>query len=184
MTRRHCTRVAGIALIYAMTAGLAHAQQGQEPRAGDGQGFAPRDVQKLFDAYILMQAQERLSLTDQQYPQFLQRLKALQDVRRQTQQARAAIIQELARSLSGKPGVLLDEAGLKDRIRRLREIDERGLSDARRAYDAIDQVLDVQQQARFRVFEEQMERRKVELVLRARQVARANRRGALAQPPP
>src|SRR6476660_4809039 len=97
-------------------------------------------------------------------------------------QARAAILQELARGVSGKPGVSLDEAGLRDRMRRLREIDEHGLADARRACDAIDQILDVQQQARFRVFEEQMERRKVELVLRARQAARANRRGTLAQP--
>jgi hypothetical protein len=63
--------------------------------------------------------------------------------------------------------VSLDEAGLRDRMRRLREIDEHGLADVRRACDAIDQILDVQQQARFRVFEEQMERRKVELVLRA-----------------
>ena len=33
----------------------------------------------------------------------------------------------------------------------------------------VDQVLDVRQQARFRLFEEQMERRKVDLLMRARQ---------------
>ena len=38
--------------------------------------------------------------------------------------------------------------------------------------EAVDQVLDLRQQARFRVFEEQMERRKVELLLRARQANR------------
>jgi hypothetical protein len=171
----------GVVLIWALASGVAGAQQ-QGPAGANDLPLAPRDVQRLFDAYVLMQAQERLVLTDQQYPQFLQRLKALQDVRRQTQQARAAIIQELARGASGKPGVSLDEAGLRDRMRRLREIDERGVADARRACDAIDQILGVQQQARFRVFEEQMERRKVELVLRARQGARANRRGTLTQP--
>src|ERR1700741_3339302 len=122
MARRLFRLAGGVVLTWALATGVAGAQQ---------------------------QAQERLVLTDQQYPQFLQRLKALQDVRRQTQQARSAIIQELARGVSGKPGVSLDEAGLRDRMRRLREIDERGLADLHRACDAIDQILDVQQQARF-----------------------------------
>jgi len=182
MPRRLFSLAGGVVLIWTLASGGVGAQLQQEPAGADDRRLAPRDVQRLFDAYVLMQAQERLALTDQQYPAFLQRLKALQDVRRQTQQARAAIIQELARGISGKPGVSLDEAGLRDRMRRLHEVDERGLADQRRACDAIDQILDVQQQARFRVFEEQMERRKVELVLRARQAARANRRSMLAPP--
>jgi hypothetical protein len=67
-------------------------------------------------------------------------------------------------------------------LRRLHEIDDRGASDLREAYDALDQVLDVKQQARFRVFEEQMERRKVELLLRARQAARARNRAPEPDP--
>ena len=39
----------------------------------------------------------------------------------------------------------------------------------RKAYNTLDEVLDVRQQARFRVFEEQIERKKLELLLRARQ---------------
>ena len=38
----------------------------------------------------------------------------------------------------------------------------------RQAMEGLNQVLDLRQQARFRVFEEQMERRKVELLMRAR----------------
>jgi hypothetical protein len=68
-----------------------------------------------------------------------------------------------------------DEGMLKDALKQLQEIDTRGEADARRAYEAIDQVLDVRQQAKFRVFEEQMERRKLELVTRARQASRQNR---------
>ncbi len=37
---------------------------------------------------------------------------------------------------------------------------------------AVDDVLTVRQQAQFRVFEEQMERRKLELLMRARQANR------------
>ena len=60
----------------------------------------------------------------------------------------------------------------------------------RKAYNALDEVLDVRQQARFRVFEEQIERRKIELLMRARQQNRlsnqqgpnASRRRRLAEP--
>ena len=71
-----------------------------------------------------------------------------------------------------------DEGQLKDRLKQLQEIESRGQAEARKAYDAIDQVLDLRQQAQFRVFEEQMERRKIELVTRARQANRANRGAA------
>ena len=74
-------------------------------------------MQRLFDAYVLMQAQERLGISDAQYPQFVQRLKALLDARRRTVVARTALIQELARGTSEQAGGLaLDEAGIKERL--------------------------------------------------------------------
>ena len=51
--------------------------------------ITPADVQKMFDAYALMQAQEQLKIADEQFTPFLTRFKALQEVRRQTLQARA-----------------------------------------------------------------------------------------------
>ena len=45
-------------------------------------------------------------------------------------------------------------------------------AEIRQAQNDLDEVLDVRQQARFRVFEEEIERRKVELVVRARQARR------------
>ena len=50
-----------------------------------------------------------------------------------------------------------DEAQIKDRLKQLQEIESRGQAEARKAYDAIDQVLDLRQQAQFRIFEEQMD---------------------------
>ena len=38
-------------------------------------------------------------------------------------------------------------------------------------YDALDEVLDARQQARFRIFEERLEARKLDLLMRARQGA-------------
>ena len=69
----------------------------------------------------------------------------------------------------------LDEAAVRDRLKALRELDDRSAADLRRAYDSLDEVLDVRQQARFRIFEETIERRKMDLLMRARQ--RAARRG-------
>ena len=70
-----------------------------------------------------------------------------------------------------------DEGMLRDALKQLQEIDTRGEADAKRAYEGIDQVLDLRQQAKFRIFEEQMERRKLAMVTeaRARQANRLNR---------
>ena len=57
-------------------------------------------------------------------------------------------------------------------MKALQDIDARTEADIRKAYEGVDSVLDVRQQARFRLFEEQMERRKLELLMRARQANR------------
>jgi hypothetical protein len=149
----------------------AHAQQ---PPAGPGSGaVSPAEIQRLFDAYALVQAQAQLKLSDDQYPPFLARYKALQDLRRRSQNERGRIIQDLRRLSMDE--AKSDEGQIRDRIKALQELDVQAAADVRKAYDAVDQVLDLRQQAKFRVFEEQMERRKIDLVTRARQNNRQNR---------
>ena len=131
-------------------------------------GVSPAEIQRMFDAYALLQAQEMLKISDEQYAKFLPRFKALQDARRQTLQQRTRVLMDVRRLLND-----LDEAPLKDRLKQLQEIETRGEAETRKAYEAIDSVLDVRQQAQFRVFEEQMERRKLQFVTRARQANRA-----------
>ena len=58
----------------------------------------------------------------------------------------------------------------------LDDLDVRARGDLQKAYDAVDSVLDARQQAKFRLFEEQMERRKIELLIRARQANRQQKR--------
>jgi Spy/CpxP family protein refolding chaperone len=148
----------------------AQGRLGQQGAANDAPAVSPAELQRMFDAYALLQAQEQLKISDEQYSQFLTRFKALQDTRRKTLVERTRIIQDLRRLLAeAQP----DEGQIKDRLKALQDVEARGEVDARKAYDAIDQVLDVQQQAKFRIFEEQMERRKLELVARARQANRA-----------
>ena len=148
--------------------GRAAPRQGPdaEGRDQDEAGVTPGEIQRMFDAYALMQAQEQLKINDEQFTRFLTRFKALQQVRRQGLQERARIIMSL-RALANAPQV--DEPQIKERLNALHELEARSAADLKKGYDAIDQVLDIQQQAKFRVFEEQMERRKLELVMRARQ---------------
>ena len=152
-----------------LAAQVARPRAGGPPPAPADQAVSPAEVQRMFDAYALMQAQEQLNIADDQFSAFLTRFKALQDVRRRTLQERARVIMEMRRILNqGQP----DETMIRERLKTLQDINARGADEEKKAYEAIDQVLDLRQQARFRVFEEVMERRKLELVARARQAIR------------
>jgi hypothetical protein len=167
--------ISAVVLIVLGFGGAARAQA-----RGDGApevpSVSPAELQRLFDAYSIVQAQEFLKLGDEQYARFLPRFKALLDTRRQTLQQRTRVLNVVRRLvMDAQP----DEGMLRDALKQLQEIDTRGEGDARRAYDAIDQVLDLKQQAKFRVFEEQMERRKLAMVTQAQinrqQLNRQNR---------
>lgn len=147
----------------------AQRQAQRQGAPGADAGVSPAEIQRMFDSYALMQAQEQLQISDDQFPQFLTRFKALQDIRRQALQQRTRRTMELRRLLNAPQ---LDEAALREQMKGLEELDTRLAADLKRAYEAIDQVLNVRQQAKFRVFEELMERRKLELVTRARQANR------------
>jgi len=179
--------VGALAVACACAAASAAAQDPQPPPAGNararpearqGQGRAVQqadrleiaELQRLFDAYTVMQAQEALQLDDAQFGQFLPKLKALQQTRRSNEQTRSQLVGELAR-MTAPSAATVDEAAVRDRLRALQELESRSAAELRRAYDSIDQQLDVRRQARFRVFEQNMERRKLQLMLRARRGA-------------
>ena len=97
--------------------GLVAAQGRQGLRAG-GSGAAedaivsPAEIQRMFDSYALMQAQEQLKIGDDRFPQFLIRFKALQDVRRRGLNERARAVQELRRLVNDPQP---DEAAMRER---------------------------------------------------------------------
>ena len=61
-----------------------------------------------------------------------------------------------------------DDKALLDVLTALREHDEGALRELQAAYAAVDEVLTVRQRARFRLFEENIENRKLELLMKAR----------------
>ncbi len=151
----------------------AFPQGAADPAAAAARGqLTPGEVSAMLDAYAAVQAQQALALDDQRYGDFLSRLKALQEARRRARQGHGQALQDLRRLTTDRTSANYDEAAVRDRLKALRDFDERSAAEVRRAADAVDQVLDPRQQARFRIFEEMIERRKLDLVLRARQRAR------------
>ena len=141
----------------------AQAQAPTQPPAGESPDQA--EVGRLFDAYAVMQAQDALALDDARFGPFVSRLRALQDVRRRHVRQRNAAIRELRRLL----GTSGNETIIKERLDALARLDDTAAADERKARAAVDELLDVRQQARFRVLEQQLELRRLELVGRARQ---------------
>lgn len=172
-------RLIGVIVVFtALTAAVtaAAAQRGAKGRAGAPDAEAaepavvsPAEIQRMFDSYALIQAQDQLKISDEKFPQFLTRFKALQDTRRRDMTERARMIQDLRR-LTNDPQP--DETQMRERLKALDDLDARSQAELTKAYEAINQVLDVYQQAKFRVFEENMENRKLALVMRARQANR------------
>jgi DNA repair ATPase RecN len=177
-----------VLFLFAITIGglpaTALAQQPEVPEAVAQAGeMRPAEIQKLFDAYLVIEAQQALQLSDQQYPQFLTRLRTLQDTRRRTMQERNQLMGQLQRITNPRLPKPADESEIKTRLTALQELESRTAAEMRKAYNALDEVLDVRQQGRFRVLEEQIERRKIELLIRARQQNRLNN-GRPNQPAP
>jgi hypothetical protein len=163
-------RFARHALMAALLVGAAGATVTAQPLPEPGPGMTPGQVQQLFDAMLVMQAQDALGLSESQYAQFLTRLRVLQETRRRNQQERMKLLNELQRLTNPRQPRPDDaDAQIRERLRALQELESRTAAEIRKAYNGIDEILDVRQQARFRVFEEQIERRKLELIARARQ---------------
>lgn len=152
--------------------GVAAQQDTGQPRQGRPAGeLSSMEVVRMLDAWALVQAQDALQLDDDKYGLFVTRLKTLQETRRRSQQARNQILQELCRLAGPQAAVPPDDAAIRERLRALREHDDRAALDIKRAHDAVDELLDLRQQARFRIFEETIERRKLDLLVRARERA-------------
>ena len=99
------------------------ARQGQARPGQQADRLEIAELQRLFDAYTVMQAQDALQLDDAQFGQFLPKLKALQDTRRRNEIARSQAVAELARMTA--PGAAgFDEAAVKEKMRAL--VEEQG----------------------------------------------------------
>lgn len=167
----------GILWLGAVGPATAQPAPAQVPpgRAPVGPALSPAEIQRWFDAFILLQAQQALNLTDDQYGKFVTAMRVLQETRRRNQQERVRLLRELGR-LAGPQGSG-DEQAIQAALASLKQHDVRAAQELEQAYAAVDAVLSPRQRARFRVFEDNMERRKLDLLVRARQRQAARGRG-------
>jgi Spy/CpxP family protein refolding chaperone len=166
------------AIVIAATVGVAPAVldaqvrgAGQGRAGGRGQmaqrgGLSPADIQAQFDQYVIGQAEGVLLIADEQRPQFVRRVRALQAVRRQARVARNRLLAEMSQLLRGRGA---DEERLAAATRDIDAHEHNTLANVQKAYAAIDEVLTPWQRARFRVLEDQLEQKKIDMLARARQ---------------
>jgi hypothetical protein len=188
MTDRRLRTIVVLLAALACTVPPAAAQDGQRgsapgkqaPRSTDDAGLSTKDsiaLANALDQYAMVQAQRTLELSEPQYAQFVPLLRELQQLKRRNFQARNRLLQELRRQVRGRGGPPeVDDAALTATLQKVRENDERAASELRAAYEALDAVMTPRQRARFRLFEEQIEARKLELLMNAR--TRAARGGS------
>lgn len=178
------TAIVALVLAAGMTAGVASAaapqagEQRAQAQRGRGQGAPPapaaglavQELQQMFDAYALVQAQRMLLLSDEQYQRFFTRMTRLHELRRQHARQRTRLIADLRR-MAGPSG-RNDDAALTAALEALDAAEQRFQDDLRAARLAVDEALTVRQRAAFRFFEEEMDRQKIDFLMRARQSGR------------
>ena len=86
-------------LMLVAAPGFARAQR-QPALPGGDLTVGPAELQKLFDSYALVQAQQLLAIPDEQYTKFLPRFMALQTARRQALQQHTRALNQLRKALN------------------------------------------------------------------------------------
>lgn len=141
--------------------GAGRGEGSQRPAAADLAKL--QTVEDLLEGMEISNADKFLQIDSQHYGDFIQRLHNLQKMRKQHQNQRQRLVQELRR-LTNTPG--MEDALLEAPTKRLDDFDKQAFQDMQNAYAQIDEVLNVRQRARFRLFEEMMEQRKLEILTR------------------
>jgi len=149
------------AVVLALCAGIAVGV------AEPGQRWTPQpahqDVQGMMEAYILSKLQDALDLTDEQFGQMVVAQTKLSDTRRDYRQNRMRVLRQMRQILQNEEAGEDELQPLLDELEALRD---EFLSDEKRRYQAIDSILDVRQQARYRILEVELQRRLQEMMRR------------------
>lgn len=164
-----------VVCVAAASAGV-RAQAGAPPKADQARPpkpadqISPADIQAMFDAMTVMDAERFLTLTSEQFPPFVQRLKKLQEARGLQTRRRNRAMNEL-RALANPQNGTGDDAAIDGKLKELAAIDQDGRAAVAAALDAVDQLLSPRQRARFRLLEDNIERKKLDFLTRVRQQA-------------
>jgi len=186
MTRRFNVRalapllMAGVLALSAPRAGADEQAQAQ-PSPSPQKGEKPRDRQppentvghvpelrdetfRLMDAYMISNLQESLGLTDEQFGRALPLVKKLQSDRRDFARRRMQALRSLRKTLVSGSAT---EAGVADLLKEVKSASADERAATVRNAEALDAVLTPLQQAKFRVFEAEVDIRLRHLLARS-----------------
>ena len=130
-----------------------------------------QQLQSWIDTYAVIQADKDLQLTGEQYAPFVARLRKVQDIRRRQQMEKGRLMRELNQLLQSSEGS--DEAILAH-VRSLDDLSQKGAAELKQAYQELDAGLTPRQRGRLRMFEERLERLKIDLLAKINSNPTAN----------
>ena len=135
-------------------------------------GASRQEFESMMEAYIISKLQDSLSLTDEQYAGMVVAQKKLQETQRNYRRQRSEFLRQLRRigRVDGADNELAGVLAGFDQLKR--EFQESEWT----RYAAIDEILNVQQRARYRILEVEIQRRLQELVRRMSRPDRPRKR--------
>lgn len=154
--RRLLGLVIGLGLATASGVAEEGGSRGHERRA---------EAFRMVDAYVIANIQESLGLTDAQYEKVVPLVNKLQKARREYFRERSQGLRRLRQLLSSGAGT---EAEVVEALEAFKALETGGPAAAREQMAALDAVLSPLQQAKFRVFEVEVEQRMRRLMRRGR----------------
>lgn len=153
-------RALGLALVGGLVASGAWAQE-RSPSRKERQEEAFR----MVDAYVIANIQESLGLDEDQYARVIPLVNKLQKTRREYYQGRSRALHGMRRLLRSGTAT---EAQVEEALRELNSLEVEGPRQIRAQLELLDAVLTPLQQAKYRVFETEVEQRMRELMRRSR----------------
>jgi hypothetical protein len=138
----------------------------KNPKPNDA--MSPVYIQQMFDTMAIMEAERFLPLTGDQYPVFVQRLRRLQEARLQSNRRRTKALNELRGLVGQQAGADVPESVIDAKLKELASAELEGAAGVRKALEDLEAGLTIRQRARFRLLEENVERRKIDFLTKVR----------------
>jgi Spy/CpxP family protein refolding chaperone len=130
----------------------------------------------MFDAMLITQAESFVGLTTDQFPAFVARVKRLQDTKIQQTRRFNKAFNELRQLVNtpgpGKPDDMdpkAKDAAIEAKLKELDTIDAEGDAARAKALEAVNQLLTPVQRAKYRLLEDNLEKRKMDFLIKVRQ---------------
>jgi hypothetical protein len=123
----------------------------------------------MFDAMTVVEAEKFLPVPADQYAAFVVKLKRLQEARAAATRQRNRVVAELRGLVGPQARADVPDSLIDAKLKELAKIEADSSAAVRQAMDDLDAVLSPRQRARFRLLEENLDRKKLDMLTKVRQ---------------